>query len=174
MSRMGRGDLRRRGREVTRSMIRRLRVAASDAVHWVLEGFEDFDGNVETEEAEAFEGIGFASRPKADHRAEVVVAKIGGESGHPVIVASRSRDAFKLLTKAEGLEEDETVIFTSKSMVKIKADGEILIGSIGGTFKALATADHKHGPGTFTTPSGGNVTGESGASDDNTTKLKAE
>ena len=76
-------------------MIRRLRISASSGARWVLKGVSDFDSSIETENAESFDGIGFAARPKAGHNAEAITVKVGGESGHPVIVATRSRDVVR-------------------------------------------------------------------------------
>tara|TARA_R110000868_G_scaffold86218_2_gene241883 strand:- start:394 stop:873 length:480 start_codon:yes stop_codon:yes gene_type:complete len=114
-------------------------ISATSGVLWALDGFKDFDGNVEGESAEVFDGIGFASRPASGDNAEVIALKVGGESGHPVIVATRNRDSFKVLQEGEGLAEGETAIYTGESMVKIKADGTIELGSIGGVRQALAT-----------------------------------
>lgn len=136
--RSGHGSVGESKRRV-RSMVRRMSVAASSGVLWALDGFRDFAGNVEREDAEAFEGIGFASRPAPGDNAEVIALKVGGESGHSVIVATRNRDSFKVLQEGEGLAEGETAIHSGKSMVKIKADGTIEIGSIGGVRQALAT-----------------------------------
>lgn len=122
-------------------LVRRLRISASSGALWVLSGASDFDGNVESERAEAFEGIGFASRPAAGDNAEAIVAKVGGESGHPVIVATRNRDAFKNLESEEGLAEDESALYNSSAMVKASDDGFVDLGSIGGTRQPFATLE---------------------------------
>lgn len=124
-----------------KGIVRRMRVVATSGFAWALDGFTDSYGKTETADAENFEGVGFASRPATADNVEVITVKVGGESGHAVIVGSRNRDALKALIEAEGLEADETVIFTGTSMVKIKADGTIEAGSIGGTRKRLATID---------------------------------
>lgn len=138
MSRLTRTDLRARLRVApARALVRRLRIAASKGVLWLLEGGEDFDGNVERDEIETFPGVGFYARPKRGDRAEAVVVKVGGEDGHPVIVATRNQDGIKRLGE---LAEDETAIFTSKSVVRIKADGTVEIGSIGGAVQPTIKA----------------------------------
>ncbi len=121
---------------VLQSALRRMVVVGTSAVRWALEGFEDFDGNVEEDEAEPFTGVGFYSRPPSGDATEAVVLKIGGRSGHPVIVATRSHDGVK---RVGAVGEDETLIFNSLSVVKITAAGEIQVGAIGGPFAPLAT-----------------------------------
>lgn len=128
-----------RALRVAESVARRMRIAASRGALWLLNGAKDFDGNTEADEAEAFEGVGFASRPSAGSNSEAITLKIGGSSGHSVIIATRDRDKLKVLIDGEGLEENETAIFNGESMVKIAADGTISIGSIGGVRQALAT-----------------------------------
>lgn len=141
MSRQSRTSLRNRSghgglgmvmRKIT-SVVRRMRITASSGALWSV------DTSDEEDTAENFENAGFASRPAADDNAEAIVLKVGGESGHPVIVATRNRDSFKILEAGEGIEAGETAIYTSSSMVKIRADGTIELGSIGGSRQALAT-----------------------------------
>lgn len=119
-----------------KALVRRLRVVASKGVKWALEGHEDLDGNVESEQVEVFPGVGFYSRPKAGRRVEAVVLKVGGESGHPAIVATRDQDGVKALG---ALAADESAVFNSLAHVTIKASGEVHIAAIGGTAAALAT-----------------------------------
>lgn len=157
------------GATAVRALVRRLRVVASAGVHWALEGHEDADGNVESDDVEVFPGVGLYARAKASHRVEAIAVKVGG-ADHPVIVATRNQDGIKILGD---LEEDEAAIFTSVAMVKIKANGEVLIGSIDGTFAALAKADHTHDTSALTA-GGDSVVGALGASSSNTTTLRAE
>lgn len=134
-----RRDLRERLWQAARqSLIRRFRVAASAGVQWLLEGHEDLDGNLERDEVEVFSGIGFYARPAAGHRSEAIVALVGGEPGHPVVVATRDQDGVKAIGD---LAEDETASFTSKAIVKILADGSVEIRSLGGVAVPLATKD---------------------------------
>lgn len=119
-----------------RALIRRLRVAASAGVRWVLEGHEDAAGNLETEEAEVAPGVGFYARPRAGDRAEAIVVKVGGESGHPMVVATRNHDGIKRLGQ---IAADETAVFNSIAHVTVKASGEIHIAAIGGIAAPLAT-----------------------------------
>jgi len=159
-----------------KAMIRRMRPLKTAGALWRLAGYA---GEVDAEGVELFSGIGFYSRPGSSGKPEVVVNKIGGASGHPVVVATRDESI-----RVE-LDEDETAIFNSASIVKIKADGTIEVGSRGGTPVPLATlADveairndlngHEHtyvpsGGGTALTTLGPSVTAPSG-----TAKLKGE
>lgn len=111
-----------------RNMVRRMTVSLAEGTLWNLDGYQgETDGNVEQ-----FPGIGFYARPVAGAvNVEAIVVRLGED--HPVIVATRDED-----TRVE-LDTDETAIFTSSSVVKIKQDGTIEIGSRGGTFQPLAT-----------------------------------
>jgi phage gp45-like len=175
-----------RARERTRrpavafhSLVRRLAVAASEGGSWQLLGPKDEDGAAEVAaDIEVFQQIGYSSRPVAES-GEVVVVKIGGALTHPVIIATRDESI------RVDLDEDETAIYNSASIVKVKADGTIEIGSQGGTFAALALKSdvdtiqsqldgHSHtylpGSGGATTTTGNpSVTAPTG-----TVKLKAE
>jgi phage gp45-like len=90
---------------------------------------------------EVFSGVGFYSRPKAGSKPEVIVVNVGGEDGHPVVVATRD------LSIQVSLAEDETAIFNSSAVVKVAANGDVLVraksgGSVsvdaGGTAEAVA------------------------------------
>lgn len=147
------------GREL-RNAIRRFAVAATSAVLWALEGFEDADGNVERQDAEVFSGVGFYARPPATARAEVVVAKVGGESGHPAIIATRDQDTLAAVQALGGsVGEGETIMFNSGAWVRLNADGTVYIGTPGGVVRQLVTKEdfenHGHATAGGTgTPSG--------------------
>jgi hypothetical protein len=117
-----------RSTSIVGALIRRMQLVASSAVQWSLQGFLDEDGSVEAEEAEVFPGVGVFARPKSGDNAEAIVLKVGGASGHAVIVATRNQDGIK---RIGSLGEDETIIFTSTTAVKITASGQVLIGAIG-------------------------------------------
>jgi hypothetical protein len=119
---------------VIRGMVRRMRLAASSAVRWTVEGFVDHDGKVESDEAEVFPGVGVFARPLASDTTEVILLKVGGASGHAVIVATRNQDGIK---RIGALAPDETIIFNSTIAVKLTADGAIQIGSVGGPYTPL-------------------------------------
>jgi phage gp45-like len=118
-----------------RTMLRRLAVKVTTKALWQLLGHDD-----ETEDAvEVFSGIGFYSRPSDDGSPEVVLAKIGGSSDHPVIVATRDERTRQALEEARDLAKDESIVFNSLAFVRVKADGTIEAASAGGTAVALAT-----------------------------------
>jgi phage gp45-like len=116
-----------------RGLVRRLRVSVSSGVRWLLLGYDDGD-NVEQIDAEAFTGAGFASRPTG--QGEAIVCRVGAASGHPVIVATRDQSWSAALGD---LEPGESAMFNGASVVRIKADGSITIGSIDGEAVPLAT-----------------------------------
>jgi len=176
-----------------RNALRRMVIAATDAVLWALSGFEA-DGSVEREEAEVFPGIGFYARPAANSDgAEAIVIKVGGQSGHPAIVATRDQRALEALERVAGrIGAGEAVMFTANVMVKLTSAGQILAGSPGGPFAPLPTmadinalrnwvATHVHGgvtAGPASTLSGpATNTPQNGTSPPNaagTTRLRAQ
>ena len=144
----------------------------------VLEG-EDID------EAESFQPYGFFSVPLAG--AEAVVVFPNGDRGHPLVVAVDDRRY-----RPTDSEPGEAGLYNSVAgtVVRLTVDGdivitpapgrEVFIRSEGGTVdrrgKKSEHDGHTHGPGLYTTPSGGNVTGTSGgaAAVTGTTKLRVE
>lgn len=114
----------------------------SNPLRWLVHGYADDEGE-ETDEIELFAGVGIAARPPAEANAEAIACAVNGRDQH-VLVATRDADTLRIVVAAVGLEVDETLVFTSKAAVKITADGEVLIGRIGGAFKAVALADHTH------------------------------
>lgn len=125
---------------LARTMLRRLAVLSSSAGLWQVEGYTPADRD---NAVEAFQGVGFASRPRSSATAEAVVVKIGGASEHQVIVAARD---FEI---EPDLAEDEVAIFNSTgAIVRITKDGdivvepaagrEVLVRSSGGSAEALA------------------------------------
>lgn len=127
-----------------RNMVRRLTVAATAFHQWQLHGYEYGGAQPETfDDVEVFGGVGFVSRPAAGSNAEAIVIKVGGEGGHPVVIASRDRDA-----QVE-IDDDESAIFNSSgAVVKVTKDGDVEVNpapgrkvylrSDGGTSEALA------------------------------------
>lgn len=113
------------------TMIRRLAVAASPGGLWqVVAGGDESP----LTDVPLFQGVGISARPSADSGgAEAIVVKVGGDQRHPVIVATRD-ESVRL-----DVEEDETAIYNSGSVVLIKADGTVEVRSRGGSAQALAT-----------------------------------
>lgn len=82
--------------------------------------------------AEVFPGLGFYARPKRGAKPEAVIIHIGAESNHPVIIATRDKAAQVVLN------EDETAVFNSQSVVLIKADGTVEVRDRSGVAVPLA------------------------------------
>jgi phage gp45-like len=115
-------------------MIRRMRYLSSSSGFWQVEGVSAEEGSPETEPPlEVFHGVGFVTRPKNGSDAEVIVAKIGGASGHKVVIASRDREQEFTLD-----DDDECAVFNSTAVVYFKKDGTIEARSRAGAAVALA------------------------------------
>lgn len=109
-----------------RGLARRMAVKLVGATSnlWQLLGFQGAYGEDETvPDVEAFQNIGFASKPKAGSEgAEAVVISIGAQSGHSVIVATRDRSI------EFDLADDETAIFNSTgARIHLLADGSVVV-----------------------------------------------
>jgi phage gp45-like len=164
-------DRRGKASNTIRNLVRRMLVTASSGAQWALEGFSDGEGNVERDDVEVFSGVGFYSRP-IDGSGEVVVVKVGGESGHPVVVATRDQAALAALEAVIGaIGPGETVVFNRSALIWIRSDGQAHVGAIGGTMKRLATEDHKHSLSGVTF-GGDPAVGTMGAPDDVTSDLR--
>lgn len=125
------------GRAATAAVnaIRKLTVQLTTRGLWNVLGLDDGDAD---QDVPVYSGIGFYARPPADTESEVIVAKIGGGSQKPAIIASRDEDTRKAVTEAAELAEDETIAFNSKCVLYLKADGTIEARTTGGTAVALA------------------------------------
>ncbi len=121
-------DYRARAREARGigNVVRRLRVAASTGVRWLLEGYDDGD-NVESLDAEVFGTAGVASRPTS--QGEAIVVRVGGAANHPAVVATRDQS---WAGRVGDLAAGETAIYNGAAIVRIKADGTIEIGRLAG------------------------------------------
>ncbi len=174
MSRQTLRSLRERRGKATntlRNMARRMDLAATSGALWGLEGFTDGDGNVERDEAENFSGVGFYSRP-VEGAGEAVIVKVGADSGHPAVVATRDQAALAALEDVIGeVGAGETVVFNRRALLWVRADGQVHVGAIGGSVKRLATEDHVH-PVSGLTAGGDPVIGTMGAPTDVTSDLR--
>lgn len=137
MSRMTLRELRERRGKVRGKMhalIRRMAVVAHDAAEWILEsGYEDADGNPETEVAEPFGVAGVYSRLAT----QAIVAQVGAADGHAVIIATSNRDLLALL--AGGIAAGEAGMCNEQVALRLRPDGTIEAASHGGAGVALAT-----------------------------------
>lgn len=116
------------------NLLRRFAFTSASALEWILEGFEDAEGNTETEDAEVFGTSGVASIPQEDSRAEAIVAYIGGDQNAPVVLATRDADAVRAFEDRAGeLSKGETAVFAQNgAFLKITADGDIIIRAAAG------------------------------------------
>jgi len=116
--------------------IRKTLVSLSSGAVWQFLGALVQGVARETFAAEVWQGIGFASRPRTTSKAEALLVYVGRGARQVQAVAMRDEDLRRVA--AANLEPDETAIFSSKSIVVIKADGSVEIRSIGGTPAPLA------------------------------------
>ena len=139
------------------NLLRRMTVVGTGLAEWDVEGFNDGE-NTEADSAEVFGGIGFASRPSNGANAEVIVGHLGGDSNHPVILATRDLDsALNFEQVAGSLLAGETAIFTpSGAYVKIDALGNIDVVPSGAGFVRMGA-----NPALLVPPLNGVLSGES-------------
>ncbi len=127
-----------RTRQQLASIVQRVFLRAADALRWHTTDIAE-----EPDDHELFANVGFIARPPKGANAEAIAVRVGARD-HGIIVATRDAETLQAVVAKAGLGADETLVYTSKVVVKITADGEVLIGRIGGEFKAVALADHKH------------------------------
>ena len=120
---------------MARAAIRKLTIELTSGALWNLLGLVAGD---EEQSVPVFSGIGWYARPPDGANSEAVVAKMGGGSQNPAIIASRDEDTRKAVTEANDLAEDETIAFNSKCVLYLKADGTIEAKTTGGVAVALA------------------------------------
>lgn len=115
-------------------MVRKVVVRLASATGlWGLLGFVDGEGEPEKfHDVEVFSNVGFWSRPRSSAKAEAVVVHVGGETGQPVVIATRDK------TIQIELDEDETAIFNSSVRVVLRKNGTVEIDDGGGA-EPLAT-----------------------------------
>lgn len=130
-----------------RGMVRRVVVGLTEVAGgaWQALGYKDSDGNQETfNNVEMFGGVGIHARPADNGRVEAIIIHVGGDEEHPVMVATRDR------SMQVELQADETAIFNSQTVIRVKADGTVEIGSRGATLTPLDEIVHGRGVDTFT------------------------
>lgn len=129
------GDLARR---VRGALSRRLILnEESNGDHVTTLGREAYDGSHEQDEMDQLAPVGIIGRPADNASVESLVAFVGGDGSHPVSVSCVDGTR-RAVIDSIGLKADETVVYTSKSVVKIKADGVVEIRSLDGNAKPLA------------------------------------
>lgn len=120
-----------------RGMIRKTVVRLAKATGlWNLVGFLGANGEEEPfTEVEVFPGIGFWSRPRANAKAEAIVANVGGESGQPVIIATRDMGIHRTIN------DDEAVVCNSLVQVYVKNDSTVCVDDGSGAIPLATKAD---------------------------------
>jgi phage gp45-like len=109
--------------------IRRVTVRLSGSRLWETEGIK---GEVE-DDVPVFAGVGFYSRPPAGSKgAEAILLKVQGNADLPVIVATHDEDLRRVHSIVRDMEPDEVAIFNSGALVKITADGDVIIRAAAG------------------------------------------
>jgi phage gp45-like len=117
-------------------MIRRMVVTVTSGSFWQVVGHLLIDGVTrETRQAEPFGVIGFYGRPAPGAKAEAIVCHCGAAAELPVIVAVRDERSRR---RFANIEQDETIMYDSKSSIHIKADGTVSIRNHGGAERRLA------------------------------------
>jgi hypothetical protein len=86
---------------------------------------------------DAFGPVGVIGRPSGDATVESAVAFVGADGSHPIALSFLDHGR-RAVIDAVGLAVDETVLYTSKAVVKIQADGTVEVRSLGGTAAELA------------------------------------
>lgn len=119
---------------------------------------EDGDGNVERFGLEVFGVAGFVSRPTGN--AEAVIATVGGQRGHQVVIAVRDPAAARA-AGVDNLPGGEVAVYAGGTALKIDANGDVWIARKGKELERVATESHVHTAGLYVTGAGA-VTGVSG------------
>lgn len=118
--------------------IRRFVVTRTTSALWQVTGHDlaSIGGEVETREAEVFQGIGFYARPDDDEDTEAIVAFVAG-AGNPIAIAVRNEATRRQI--AADLLAGETQIHNATVLIRIKANGTVEIRTAAGVAVPLAT-----------------------------------
>lgn len=120
--------------------IRRFAIGVTSAVKWQLVGHLLLDKKREARDAELFGGIGVFARPSSSSKAEAVVAFLGDDAAAPAIIGIRDEATRSAIAGALGVDEDETVLYNSATVVYCKKSGVVEVRTPGGAAFALAKA----------------------------------
>jgi len=112
-----------RAASALRGLIRRLTVVrTAAAAAWQVAGIVGAYDEQEAFDADMFAGVGIAYRPPAGADVEAVVLHVGSSSSQPVIVGTRVPALIP-----DDLAEDETVVFNSAAIIRIRPDGTVTV-----------------------------------------------
>jgi hypothetical protein len=96
----------------------------------------DEDTRQEANEMDMFGSVGLIGRPKDAQTVEAIVVLLGGQSTHPVAVATLDKTRRDVVATV-GLAADETLVYTSATMVKL-SPADVRLGSQPGPHQPLA------------------------------------
>lgn len=119
--------------------VRRMLVTRTSSPRYQVTGHTLLEGNIETRDAEVFQGVGFYALPADDGDTEAIVAFVGGP-GNPIIVGIRQEAVRRAM--AADMSADETQVHNSKTLIRIKRNGTVEIrrstplGPVESTIKA--------------------------------------
>ena len=134
-----------RGKRALRSMLSTVALVAYEASERVtFRGRESADGSADEDSAEQYGTIGVISRPPKG-RGRAILAHIGGDAGHAVVIASKDDETRTVIVETIGIDWDELIAHNSIRVIKLAKNGDIFIGQPDGDFKRVATEDHTHG-----------------------------
>ncbi len=153
---------------MVRSMLSAVAIVAYEAGERIgYTGREAADGSADTDVADHYRVIGFISRPPKG-KGRAVLAHIGGESGHPAVIATSDDGTRAAIIDSAKLDWDEVIVHNSRTVIKITNDGEVLIGNPDdpAAFEPLVRRSefvgHAHDAGSFKGYSSTPIVGTSG------------
>lgn len=132
------GTIGKRARAI-RSMISRREIdpKRSDGDHVVALGREAEDGSFEQDDMDVLGSCGIIARPADDVHVETITLFVGGDDNHPVAVGQLDHTR-RYVLRDVGMEPDETIVYTSKTIVKILKDGTVELRNVNGIAVPLA------------------------------------
>jgi hypothetical protein len=116
---------------------REVYVPESNGMVVTLLGRQAADGSFEEDRADALSPPGFVANPHEYSTVEAICNFVGADGDHPVCAGMLDHRRYEIVDKV-GLQHDETLIYTTKAIVKIKVDGTVEIRSVDGTAAPLA------------------------------------
>lgn len=108
----------------------------SDPALYEVVGFRDGEDE-ERDTLEVFGTLGCVARAPADDDTELVAVAVNARDHH-VVVAARDVATLRAVVESVGLGSDETVVYTSRAVVKLRADGTVEVRALDGTARPLA------------------------------------
>lgn len=133
-----------------RGLLRRVGIRKAAGGRWTFKGYSlpDFGAGASREEGdqeepvEVFQGLFFYALPADGDNAEVILAHVGGQAEHPVMIGFRNEDARKRYVETFGeLGAGECAIFNSAGTVHVrcKASGDVEVNGLQVKLGAPAT-----------------------------------